>query len=215
MTWPSSTHCPSGLLPPRVSIAPPAVRGGVLTRHATAGAGPLRTRRCIPVLALLAAAGCAEGPTWNLGGQSTSAPPMAPPEDVGQVICLYQQPYFKSFDREGDRNPEGFKFNMYLGSRKTGRGVLTHGTLQTRMYRRDPQPDGSVQRTEVCAWTQDLADVPRTTQEFALGWAYVPHFYWGDADVLGTEVEIVTWYEAPDGRKVYAQTQTTKVPAPK
>lgn len=172
-----------------------------------------RFHRCAAGFLLLLAGGCSQGQGWNAKTQSTDSPSLVPPEDVGQVICLYQPPFFRSYDAEGDRNPEGFKFNMYLRSRKTGRGAFTTGKLQTRMYRLDHQPDGPMQRTEACAWTQDLADVPRTTREFELGWAYVPHFYWGKADVLGSEVEIVNWYEAPDGRKVYAQTQRTQVPA--
>ena len=176
---------------------------------------PARSTRLLVWLALVALAGCSEGWDWTLDGQSGADPPMADPDGVFKVVCLYQPRFWQSFDPQGDPNPEGFKFNMYLLSRQTERGVLTRGVLQTQMYRRDRQPDGTVQRTEVCAWTQDLADIPHTTREFELGWAYVPHLHWGDASVLGSEVEIVNWYEAPDGRKVYARTQTLKVPAQK
>jgi hypothetical protein len=80
------------------------------------------------------------------------------------------------------------------------------------MFTRDKLPDGKVERTEVCSWTQSLTDTPRTTREYELGWAYQPHYYWGEADVQGMEVEVVVWYESPTGRKVYARPQFLKVP---
>ena len=166
-------------------------------------------------LLLVTVVGCTQGQGWMEGGQSEADPSLSGSDDIVTLVCLYQPPFWKSFDLEGDPNPEGFKFNMYLLSRETGRGVLTTGLLETRMYRRDRLPDGTIERPEVCAWTQDLTDIPHTTRAFELGWAYVPHFCWGDAEVLGSEVEIVNWYRAPDGRQVYARTQTLRVPAPK
>jgi hypothetical protein len=172
-------------------------------------------KRCLAWLVVVAAGGCGPNEGWEQAGQSKGDPPLAPPEDIHEVVCFYQPPFWKSLDPQGDPNPEGFKFTMYLLSRETKRGVLTEGVLQTRMYRNDRLPDGTIERTEVCSWTQDLTDIPRTRRAFELGWPYVPHFYWGNADVLGSEVEIVTWYETPKGRKVYARTQTHKVPARK
>lgn len=160
-------------------------------------------------------AGCADGGAWDQTDQSHGRTPLAPPEDVYKLVCAYQPPYWKNYHPEKADRIEGFKFNLYVISRETGRGIHTRGLLQTRMFCRKRRPDGTVERQEMCAWTQPLEDTPRTTREFALGWAYQPHYDWGDADVAGKEVEVVVWYESPTGRRVYAQTQYLKVPAPR
>jgi len=176
---------------------------------------PLTSRCWWLTAALLAASGCAPDQPWFGDAQSRRGPRPSPGDDVVRVVCFYQQPLWLNLDRERDANPEGFKFNMYLVSRKTNKGVLADGVLHTRMYCREKRPGQPTRRHEVCAWTQALADVVRTNRAFQLGWAYQPHFYWADADVLGKEVEIVSWYEPLDGRKIYAQTKTLKVPAPR
>ncbi len=81
------------------------------------------------------------------------------------------------------------------------------------MYRLDPLPDGSTQRVPVVEWTQDLKDVPQIMREQMVGWGYQPHFHWGDADVLGREVEFVLWYEDPTGRRVGATPKILRVPS--
>ncbi len=167
----------------------------------------------IVLLVCLLASGCAENGSWNIAGQSRRRTPLASPDDVFRVVCTYQPPYWKNYSPEKSDRVEGFKFNLYLVSRRTGRGIHTEGMLHTRMFVRQELPDGSIERTEVCAWSQPLQDTPRTAREFALGWAYQPLYYWGEIEVAGEEVEIVVWYESPTGRKVYAQPQFLKVPA--
>ncbi len=167
------------------------------------------------VLTLLTMVGCTDQQGWGGNKQAAGSSAGSPGHEVGRVICFYQPPVWLNLDIEGDPNPEGFKFNMYLVSRKTGRGIIAKGVLQSRMYVTDRLPDETTQRREVCAWTRDLDQVVRTTREYELGWGYQPRFYWGDADVLGRSIEIVTWYEAPNGRKVYARTHSERVPARK
>jgi hypothetical protein len=163
------------------------------------------------VLPTLLLGGCAPE-AWDQAGQDSEAGRLAPPEDIFKAVCMYHPPYWKNYRPDRADRIEGFKCNLYLLSRETGRGVHTTGVLQTRMFLRQKMPDGSNARAEVCSWTQPLEDTPRTTRRYELGWAYQPHYYWGDLDLSGKEIEIVMWYESPTGRKIYAQSRRDKVP---
>lgn len=137
---------------------------------------------------------------------------------VQKVVCLFDPTpqQFKSLDPDGDPNPEGFACTVYLVSRETSKGILADGKLQARMYRVDVLPDGTVQRPLVYeSQAVPTKTVTRSTRPSQFGWAYVPIFYWGDADVLGCEVEIVVEYVTPDGIKTRSQTHSFKVPARK
>ena len=160
-------------------------------------------------LFLLMVAGCTREGAWNQDGQ-TQGPPLVPAEEVVRLACTYHQVPWLSFG--GDPNPGGLKFNLFLVSKKTSKGVLADGLLQVRMNVKERDPDGTPQRREVCAWTQEFAHVPRTIREFAVGWGYQPHLNWADTDVAGRDIEIVTWYEDRTGRRVYAQTKPLRVP---
>ncbi|MHC4611082.1 MAG: hypothetical protein ACYS7M_12125 [Planctomycetota bacterium] len=160
------------------------------------------------VMAVLA--GCGPDNPWNPAPQSQQ-PPRSRGRDVSRVVCVYQTAPWISF--RGDPNPAGVRFNLFLASRETGKGVLADGMVRATLHRKDLAEDGSVQRTEVCNWTQDLRDVPRTKKETALGWGYQPRLYWGEVDVAGKEVEVVVWYEDLSGRPVYAQAKSLKVPS--
>lgn len=165
------------------------------------------------VTGMTVTAGCTPGQGWDFGGQQRGSQDAPAENEVYRLVCAFQPPFWKNYRPERSGAIEGFKFNLYLISRKTNRGVLTSGTLQTRMYLRKPGEDGSPQRVEACSWTQSLEDTPRTVREFEIGWGYQPHYFWGDLDLAGQEVEIIIWYETPAGRKVYAAPRFLKVPA--
>ena len=153
--------------------------------------------------------GCAENtrsPQQHKGG------PLAPPQEVFRLVCAYRPPIWKNYHPTLSNRIEGFKFNLYLISRKTNKGIHTQGTLQTKIYTRIKQDDGTYLRTQVQSWTQNLADTPCTTREYQLGWAYQPHYYWGEQNLAGQEVEIVVYYEPPDGPPIYAQSRIQRVP---
>lgn len=154
--------------------------------------------------------GC-HGPRGRGDGQS-----VAPPQDtdIYKVICFYSPNMWQSFDEEGDLDPEGFAFVMYLISKKTDRGAFVDGTLHIRMYTLDKQPDGSRKRNLVGNWSQPAGDAPQRARTL-LGNSYQPTIHWGDIDVLGRSVQIVAEYESPTGRVVRGQTHETKVPAKK
>ncbi len=137
-----------------------------------------------------------------------------PGPDIESVVCFYPPNMWQSFDKEGDLNPEGFSFVLYLISGATQKGVWTDGKLNVSMYRVDRKDDGSVKRSLACDWPVDMSRLPRR-QPGKLGFSYQPALCWGDLDVLGDEVEIVVQYESPGGKTVQSQTHRTKVPARK
>jgi hypothetical protein len=164
------------------------------------------------------AAGCNQ-PHANWGGKKQAqSDPLAARCPVKAVVCRYKlRPQeFKSLDPEGDPNPEGFSCEVLLMSRETGRGMLADGTLQARMYRVDIMPDGTVQRPLVFeSWAVDTKSIPHSLQETAFGYVYVPTFLWGDADVLGRDVEIVIEYQSLDDVKIRSKPHSSRVPGRK
>ncbi len=159
----------------------------------------------LPLIAL----GCTENGAWNTDRQARGRAG----ENVFKVVCIIKPVPWLSFG--GDPNPSGLKFSLYLVSRDTGKGILADGLLQARMYRREPVAEGGFQRVEACSWTHDFANVPHTKRQYAMGWGYQPLLYWGDTDVAGRDVEIKVWFEDHNGRRVYAQSISLKVPADK
>jgi hypothetical protein len=142
-------------------------------------------------------------------------PAMSDPSAVARVVCFYSQNPWMSFDVEGDPNPEGFRFTVYLASGKTGRGVLVPGQLRIEIFRIDHASGG---RQNVCDTRVDLADLPRAAKETTLGWGYVCPFTWGSnadpkMDLLGHDIDVVVSYIAPDGQAIRAQTKSLRVPS--
>jgi hypothetical protein len=162
-------------------------------------------------LALVAVGAC--GPEAGASGGGWLGNLHPKPPQIVRVVCIYRQDPFRSYDAEGDPNPEGFSFTLYLESHKTGKGVLADGTLRAKMYAIERDSQGESSRRPVQDWSVSLDKVPRSKKPSVMGWAYVPQFVWGDnADILGKEVEVVVSYEAPDGRIVRGQTKRLLVP---
>jgi len=148
----------------------------------------------------------------NRAARSTPGHPLADPKEILAVKTFYDLKPWLTFDSRHGPNPDGLKFNLYLISQRTGRAVHTVGNLGATLHTLHYDRDGNCQRTLACQWRHDLRDVPRTRKEFQVGWVYQPRLWWGQADVLGKEVELTVWYEAPDGRRVVGRTKTLQVP---
>ncbi|HEY3245309.1 MAG TPA: hypothetical protein VGM03_18360 [Phycisphaerae bacterium] len=141
-----------------------------------------------------------------------SEPPKKDPAEVARVVCFYAQNPWMSFDPEGDPNPEGFRFTVYLASDKSGRGIIVDGQLRIELFRLE----NAGARQSVCDTRVDLSDLPRAAKETTLGWGYVCPFTWGlntgETDLLGHDLDVVVSYVAPDGHAIRAQTKSLRVP---
>lgn len=153
--------------------------------------------------------GCAQN-SWDPADRQGG--PISPPQEVYRLVCAYRPPIWKNYHPNQHNRVEGFKFNLYLISRETNKGIHTNGTLQAKLFTRQVQEDGTYVRTEVATWTKDMSDAVPTTKPYQLGWGYQPHFYWGDLNLEGQEVEIVVSYHPPQGRPIFAQTRVQRVP---
>ena len=157
---------------------------------------------CMSLAAVGAVGGCVD-PQAAGDGQT--------PEYIYRVVCFYPPNMWQSFDQEGDLNPEGLAFVMYLLSSKTSKGTHADGLVHVKMYRIDRRPDGSTERTLVRDWTAGTSELRRRTPT-KFGYGYDVYLHWDDLDILGQEVEIVVQYESPAGRLVQSQTKQTRVP---
>lgn len=135
-------------------------------------------------------------------------------DDIYKVICFYPPNMWQSFDAQGDRNPEGFAFVLYLVSAATDKGAYALGNLRVRLFRIDRDDQGRRVRTLAQEWTVQTSDLAVRTEN-KLGYGYQPSLYWGDADAYGKEVEINVQFESPDGTVIAAQTKRARVPAKK
>ena len=133
--------------------------------------------------------------------------------DVYRVVCFYPPNMWKSFDPEGDLNPEGFSFVMYLISRKTNKGILTDGNFYVEIYKRgEVNESGRRPRLLMFQTNAPMSVLPRRAPTL-LGAGYQPIVYWGDdLNLLGEAIEIVIKYESPTGRTVASETVNVKVP---
>jgi hypothetical protein len=132
--------------------------------------------------------------------------------DVYRVVCFYPPNMWRSFDVEGDLNPEGFAFVMYLISQQTNKGVFADGTFWVEIYQRGPLTDsGRRPRHLVFESSAPMRDLPRRTPTLLRN-GYQPTVYWGDLELYGADIEIVIKYESPTGRIVSSETISVKVP---
>jgi hypothetical protein len=177
----------------------------------------MRSNPCFRFILLLMVAvwpaACTEMQMGRGFGQRREAAP--PHENIRKVQPMFKPPVFRSFDQQGDPNPEGFACIVYLFSGDTGKGVKGNGTLHVRMYRVKPSEQGKVTRELVQTWSDPIASMTQTKRPYMAGHAYLPQYYWGDADVLGDQIEVVFEYEMPDGRRVRSAATTLRVPGAK
>ena len=144
--------------------------------------------------------------------KKTTLPPPAPDKNVNSVHMLIKQEPWISF--KDDANPGGLQINLFLGSGSSDKGVYGDGTIEINMYRTVARRDGRKARVLVKKWEFDPEQaLPYLLRRpTAFGWGYGFRLNWGDADVLGKEVMLVTRFIRPDGQIVAGQPKHLKVP---
>lgn len=121
----------------------------------------------------------------------------------------------------GSNTPGGFRIGaLYLSAPvrspegKTGEeGVFADGIIHVYMYE---VQGGPKTRTERLAreWLFDAEQARpyRSKKKTAMGYGYQLHCAWGDADVLGKNVEVQINFERTDGRVISSRRYGFKVP---
>lgn len=127
------------------------------------------------------------------------------------VRCLFTLRPWISLDQEGDRDPEGLIYRVFLDP-GTGKGVLAPGMFHIALYEIKRGPEGAIERTLASDWHYPTSRVPTIGEPGMLGEGYVLHLRWARKDIAGREIEIVTKYESPDGRIVQSDTKRMRVP---
>jgi hypothetical protein len=134
--------------------------------------------------------------------------------NIQKVICFFSKNPWQSFDNQSDRNPEGFKYSLYLLN-NAGDAVFGDGVIHTELYVVDDL-EGGQDRKKIKEWSlnNDQALGYRFKNERRWGWGYGLIHQWDEIDVLGKRIEIVVSFERTDGRRIYAQTKPLLVPRP-
>jgi hypothetical protein len=130
---------------------------------------------------------------------------------IRRVVQVFDQRPWLNLDAAGDRNFEGIAYRVFLDDGR-GRGALREGTLHVEMYRIRKSSDGMIQRDMVSDWHYATRDVPRIAEPGMLGPGYFLHLRWARKDIIGSEIEVVTMFEDPDGRIIRSGTKRLRVP---
>ena len=155
----------------------------------------------------------------RMNGSSVEKARTAPlASDIISVRRFFANNPFLSFDERSDPNPEGFKVTYYVVSSATQKGVFGDGLIRFKMYVIEPGREGEPatgQLVKIWEFDPQQAMGWRIRREHTLGWAYLFHLNWGDADPYGREIRIVPEYVRTDGRVVRGSPKDLKVPVRK
>lgn len=94
------------------------------------------------------------------------------------------------------------------------KGVFGDGLIHIKLYVVNVDEQGSRARTLAKEWvyTPEQAMPYRTIRPSIMGYAYQIHCAWGDADVLGKDVEVEVEFERRDGRIISSRPKSLKIP---
>lgn len=129
---------------------------------------------------------------------------------VVSLICLFdQKPWFNA-DASGDRDPEGIQYRVFLN---TGgdKSVPRDGTFHIEMYRFGRDEKGAQTRELVSDWHYPTSQFTVVSAAL-MGIGYHVQLRWARKDIAGSEVEIVTQFEDPEGNITRGATKRLRVP---
>jgi len=129
---------------------------------------------------------------------------------VKNLICLFDQKPWLSADAAGDRDPEGIQYRVFLNA-GVDKAVAREGTFHVEMYRLSRDENGKQKRELASDWhypTSQFAQVSATL----MGQGYYVRLRWAKKDIAGSEVEIVTQFEDPEGNITRGATTRLRVP---
>lgn len=157
---------------------------------------------------LLASLGC-------VGSTGVRKVSFSDPQDrVRQIKCVFTtNSMWFSVDPEGDVNPEGLKFLIFLRT-AGGESVLRDGTLSIFMYRIDRGKEGEIVRKLVGEWTYPTDALNTIRKPGLLGPGYAPQIYWDfhKYQLPGAEIDVFVRYEDPFGDLVQSASKRLRIP---
>lgn len=130
---------------------------------------------------------------------------------VRGVKCLYEIRPWLNLDAAGDRDPEGIRYRVFLDT-GNGKGQHRDGMFHIEMYRIDRVGPREIKRTLVSDWHYESSEMPRIAKPGLCGDGYFFHLAWSDKSIAGREIEIITSFEDPQGRKARSGTKRFRVP---
>lgn len=130
---------------------------------------------------------------------------------IRRIVCLYDQRPWLNLDRFADRDPEGIRYRVFLVP-DTGLGVLRDGTFHIEMYKIIKKQGKETERKLISDWHYPTSEIPTIARPGMLGDGYYLHLRWADKDTAGSDVEIVTQFEARGGNRVRSGTKRLHVP---
>lgn len=135
----------------------------------------------------------------------------ANPSVIRRVVCLYDQRPWLNLDRFADRDPEGIRYRVFLVP-DTGLGVLREGMFHIEMYKIIKKSGKKTQRILTSDWHYPTSEIPTIARPGMLGDGYYLHLRWADKETAGSDIEIVTQFEAANGERVRSGTKRLHVP---
>ncbi|MBI3834273.1 MAG: hypothetical protein HY287_08090 [Planctomycetes bacterium] len=163
-------------------------------------------RRFGVLLAIASLGGCRNGGEHSLFHSKRNAKR----ENVS-VFCLYEAKCWLNLDSAGDPDPEGIQYRVYLDP-GTGRGAYREGTFHVEMYRIDSaERRDNAKRTLVSDWHYPTSEF-RQLHSSILGDGYHLELRWGDKEIPGHDIEIITQFEDPHGNVTRSATKILRVP---
>ena len=127
------------------------------------------------------------------------------------VRCLYTFRPWLNLDQAGDADPEGLWYRVYLES-ADGQREFRDGMFHIEMYQIGRDSDGRVTRELVSDWHYPTSKMNKIDRPGMLGEGYIVSLAWAKKSVAGREIEIITHYEDPNGRRTRSETKRFRVP---
>lgn len=168
---------------------------------------------CLILSGVTVSGACTATPTRQTAEAPARRAPLA--SDIIGVRRYFANNPFLSFDDESDPNPEGFKVTYYAVSNATQKGVFGDGLIRFKMYVIEPGVEGEPatgRLIKTWEFNPQQAMGWRIRRVTTLGWPYLFHLNWGDADPYGKEVRIVPEFVRTDGRVIKGSPKDLKVP---
>lgn len=110
----------------------------------------------------------------------------------------------------GDRDPEGIQYRIFLDA-GGDKGVAREGTIHIEMYRVGRDAKGGQTRELVSDWHYPTSQF-RQVSASLMGMGYQVQLRWAKKDIAGSEIEIVTQFEDPQGNITRGATKRLRVP---